>query len=42
MRHYNGHDYMDEKRQALLTLVYLRDGKAALGGNVFALKDVLA
>jgi integrase len=35
-RHYDGHDYMDEKRHALETLFNLLEAK--LGGNVLAFK----
>jgi hypothetical protein len=37
-RHYDGHDYMDEKREALETLFNLLEGLPVKTGNVVLLK----
>ena len=37
-RHYDGHDYMDEKREALETLFNLLEGASVKSGKVVQLK----
>jgi hypothetical protein len=39
-RHYDGHDYLDEKRHALVTLFKLLEGKPVRSAKVAALKVV--